>query len=879
MFAVLSWWLIIQVLALAALPLAWRLFGALPDRGYAFGKPLGLLLVSYILWLGASLGFIRNDAGGILLALVLVVALSLWLGREALRRDQDGGLVVVAWLRGQRRYVLACEVLFVASFVAWAFFRAYNPELNSTEKPMELAFLNGILRSERFPPLDPWLSGYAISYYYFGYVMLAILTRLSGVPAGVGFNVGVALWFALVALGAFGVAYNLVARRNARRAVAFGLVGALLVVGIGNLEGILEFAHAKGIGSPSFYRWLDINNLDEDLPRSPTWYPVDNWWWWRASRVINDRDLTGRHVEVIDEFPFFSFLLGDMHPHVLALPFVLMAIGLGLNVLAAAGGGLSQAGQALAAAEEVGSSDPAGVVARSRALTEQADAWQRALWRAAVWLARAWDDWARATGLGATGVFLYALLLGALGFLNTWDFPIYLFLLTLSYGLRRKAEVGRLDRFVIGGVVGAAVVLAALGVVLYLPFYIGFTSQAGGLLPNLLFPTKLRQFLVMFGPFVVPVAALLAILSSRDRKVGGRWVRWLVGVAAMPVALVILIVVVLYVFPGQRAMIQSLLDHPAVQENIAGRSALALVGLVLQVRLGTPFVYLLLAGGLAWVGMLVEGIAKGEATEAEPVNAPQAYALLMVGVALLLTFSVEFVYLKDSFGTRMNTVFKFYYQAWVLLALVSAYGLQRLLERREALARAAAGVAVSLIALALVYPVMAIPSKAGEFRGPATLDGTAYLRAYLPDDAAGIAWLQANVRGAPVVLEANGGSYTDAARVSAQTGLPTLLGWGGHELQWRGNYDEPGQREPVIQKIYTTTDQAERDSLLARYDVKYIFVGRLERDRFRLNDAALARWAESYDVVFSQGETRIFRRRDVDAFVPISRNSLDRQPL
>jgi len=336
---------------------------------------------------------------------------------------------------------------------------------------------------------------------------------------------------------------------------------------------------------------------------------------------------------------------------------------------------------------------------------------------------------------------------------------------------------------------------------------------------------------------------------------------------------------VLYVFPGQRAMIQSLLDHPAVQENIAGRSALALVGLVLQVRLGTPFVYLLLAGGLAWVGMLVEGIAKGEATEAEPVNAPQAYALLMVGVALLLTFSVEFVYLKDSFGTRMNTVFKFYYQAWVLLALASAYGLQRLLERREALARAAAGVAASLIALALVYPVMAIPSKAGEFRGPATLDGTAYLRAYLPDDAAGIAWLQANVRGAPVVLEANGGSYTDAARVSAQTGLPTLLGWGGHELQWRGNYDEPGQREPVIQKIYTTTDQAERDSLLARYDVKYIFVGRLERDRFRLNDAALARWAESYDVVFSQGETRIFRRRDVDAFVPISRNSLDRQPL
>lgn len=888
MLAVVTWWLIIQVFALAALPLAWRLFAALPDRGYAFTKPLALLLVSYLLWFGASLGFIDNDVGGILLSLILVAGLSLWLGRDGLRPRDDGRRPLVEWFREHRGYILACELLFLVAFVAWAYFRSFNPELNSTEKPMELAFLNGILRSTHLPPLDPWLSGYAISYYYFGYVILAVMTRLSGVPASIGFNVGLAMWFALVALGAFGVTYNLIGGKRARRAVAFGLVGALLVVGIGNLQGIFEFAHAKGIGSPAFYQWLDINTLDESLPRSPTWYPVDNWWWWRASRVINDRDLTGRHVEVIDEFPFFSFLLGDMHPHVLALPFVLMAIGLGLNLLTAGAGEPARAPGVPTRAGEgdhtqrlAGSSQISGLVAKSRPWGGSLGDWQRFVANASGWLTDAWENLARSTGLGATGVVLYALFLGGLGFLNTWDFPIYLVLLSLAYTMRRKRENGRLDRHVAGSIVGGALILAVIGFVLYLPFYLGFTSQAGGVLPNLLFPTKLRQFSIMFGPFLIPIAALLALLSEggRGREIVSRWGRWFIWIVVLPVVFVLLTMVVFALLPGQRAMIQSLLDNPAVQENIAGRSLLALLGLVLQVRITTPFVYLLLAAALAWAGVLVWRRIRGEHEEEAPSEPQGTYALLMAGVAMLLVFSVEFVYLKDSFGTRMNTVFKFYYQAWILLALASAYAIYRLTQRRHILARVATAGSALLVAIALIYPIMAIPTKANLFRGPATLDGTAYVKNYLPDDAAAIAWLQANVKGAPVVLEANGNSYTDAAHVSAQTGLPTLLGWGGHELQWRGNYDEPGKRERDIQTIYTTNDQAERERLLNRYQVEYIYVGRLERDRFRLTDAAVARLAQNYDLVFSQGEVQIFRRRTSVAPDFTSQKRLRYEPL
>lgn len=211
MLAVLSFWFFVQLFALAALPLAWRLFAALPSRGYALAKPLGLLLVSYVLWLGASLGFLRNSAGGVLLSWAAVAVLSLWLGRPAWERDVSGRRPLLAWLAERRRLVLVTELLFALALAGWAWVRSYSPEITTAggEKFMELTFLNGILRSERFPPLDPWLAGFSISYYYFGYIIFAMLILLSGVAPAVGFNLGGAMIFALTVAGGFSIGYNL----------------------------------------------------------------------------------------------------------------------------------------------------------------------------------------------------------------------------------------------------------------------------------------------------------------------------------------------------------------------------------------------------------------------------------------------------------------------------------------------------------------------------------------------------------------------------------------------------------------------------------------------------------------------------------------------
>ncbi len=898
MFAVLSWWFVVQLMALAAWPLTWQIFRRLPGRGYPFAKALGLLLVSYLLWLGASLRLLPNDQGGILAALLAVAAISWWLGRAGWRAGADGQRPLLVWLREQRGLVIATELLFLIVLAGWAAFRAYNPDIAGTEKPMEFAFINGVLRSRFFPPQDPWLSGYAISYYYFGYVMLGILIRLTGVDPAVGFNLGVALWYALVMVTAFGVGHALVGMaggwklevgnwslevrgwrlevgkadegRSQGRAIRYGLLAALFVGFLGNLEGVIEAGYHRRFLPMSFIRWLDIKQLT-DTPPSGGW-TGGFWWWWRASRVIHDKDLLGNSVEVIDEFPFFSFLLGDMHPHVLGLPFALLAIGLALELLLEVRSWKLEVGRWRS---EVGS-------------------WKL---KTGKLISDFWASLGGLTGLGTVGIFVYALALGALGFLNTWDFPIYVGLAALSLGAG-LAFRGGLSWGVIGRALAGAAVFGVLGWLLYLPFYIGFQSQLGGVLPNLLFPSRFSQFFVMFGLFLTVTTFYLALSSvGRGRAVWRGFIRVLPWTLLVPILLLALVVAGLLVLPNGRLYVQEVLNNPAVAAQIPERSVGGLLGLVIRLRLATPWTWVVLAlliswtAGVLWAGV-VETRGRGDAetrgrgdaetrgrgdTETrgrgdtemrgEGVSLPagDVFALLLIGVALMLTLAPEFVYLRDLFGTRMNTVFKFYYQAWAMLGLASAYGISRLAARGVPLVLKASGLALALLLclLSLWYPLAAIPSKADNFRGQPTLDGLAYLRRYDPAQMAAIEWLRANVAPDAVVLEASGGSYTEAARVSMATGNPTLLGWDFHERQWRGNagYDKAAAgRLEALDRIYRTARPEELPALLDQWGIDYVFVGAQERAKYGVGDAALARFDRVLRLVYDRDGVRVYAR-------------------
>lgn len=275
----LSWYVAIQLIGSFTFPIAFRFFPRLASKGYAFSKPLGLLLWGYLFWMLCSLGVLQNNLGGEILALVLLLLLSILL----LRRDSLPE--IGQWIRNNWRTIVVVEIVFLVFFAFWTVVRAATPEISGTEKPMELAFINSILASPRFPPQDPWLSGYAISYYYFGYVLIAMLIRLTGVLSGVGYNLTSALWFGLTAAASFGLVFDLVAfwkrgKEQASRTIFSeasktlarwaGILGSLFVLVVSNIEGLLEVLHSGGVFwhkaadgtyTSGFWNWLAIQDF------------------------------------------------------------------------------------------------------------------------------------------------------------------------------------------------------------------------------------------------------------------------------------------------------------------------------------------------------------------------------------------------------------------------------------------------------------------------------------------------------------------------------------------------------------------------------------------------------------------------------------------
>ncbi len=854
MLSFLSWYLLVTFLGLLTFPLAHRLFPALPDRGYTLSRAFGLLIWGYVFWLFASLGIAQNDMGGLLLGLAVLAGLSAWaifslqsqipdLDTLAVNTRYSTGVnsPILSFLQSNRSLLLASELLFLVAFGFMAIVRAANPEIVGTEKPMELMMINGIMNSPTFPPRDLWLSGYSISYYYFGYVMTSMLAKFTGVPATMAFNLMIALIFALSATGAYGILYNLLANHQYpitkdqsqisdsqpsavhRPSFIFApLLAPLFLLLVSNVEGFLEVLHRRGIfwtGTQNFWTWLDIPEL-RDAPAQPLqWIPDRFWWWWRASRVIMDYDLNGNWtLDVISEFPAFSFILGDLHPHVLAIPFLLLTIAYALNLFL---GG----------------------------------------WRGSINL------YFSQLHVSKTGFFVGALILGGLAFLNTWDVLIGGILIVFSYALARVRESGwgweRIEDVLLLGIP-----LAVTAFVMYLPFYIGFDSQAGGIVPNFMFPTRGAQLWVMWGALFVPLFAFLIYLWRAKTPA-----QWRTGILTT-LGLVLILIFVMFA-PGFLALrLRPEIAMPILQAQ--ERDAAAFIADSMSRRLS--YIGSLLTLTALLIPTLSFLFSNHKPSNNEPASRSplstfhfpsSSFTLLLIALGALLILAPDFIYLRDQFGYRINTIFKFYYQAWILLSLASAYGTVVLFRSFDFGSRrsfdpplkargAANGVFSVVFALVLIvgltYPILGFLNKTNNFKPPFgyTLDDFDRVQRENPDEAAAILWLRSAPYG--VVAEAVGGAYSSYARISVYTGLPTVIGWENHEGQWR-DHALQGTRRRDIETLYLSSDWIGTREIIERYGIRYIYVGNLERSTYRINEEKFNRFLKP---VFQQGNTIIY---------------------
>jgi YYY domain-containing protein len=773
MLALLGWWFVLSVIGWLSWPLAALAFRAAPGRGYAYARSLGLLLVTYLFWISSSLTGVPNTRNilWLLVALLAMVNALLWVRHGAELR---------AFLREERRTILTAELLFAACFVLYAVQRSYHAAIIHTEQPMDFALLNGILASPRMPPQDPWLSGFTISYYYLGYLMAAVMVRLTGIASSVGYNLALAQTFALTAVAAYGLVHDLSRAHSrdpevARKARGYGIVGAVALALASNLEGVLEGIKALGLRSEAFLQWFHVPGLSE-AGSTGSWLPLGEWWWWRASRVITDGRLLGAANQVITEFPAFSFILGDLHPHVMALPFLILALAMAHELYLAAKEGI-----------------------------------------AAGWW-RQWRFWA------------IPLAVGTLGFLNTWDLPLALTVCLLAVALGKSGGLAE-ERLFSWSTLAVLLWIAAWSVALYAPHYVVMRSQVQGVGVVYWAKTPLRHYLLCFGLWLLPIVADLFANHQEGwqstlpaRKWRGFWWAW---------ALILLLPWLIILLVGGW-----------------GRLLLALT----QILIAGPWLVLMQS---ILLGLLVVDLGAQASLGADQRDDSQVMVRLLVLLGIGLTYVSEFLYVRDLFDSRTNTVFKLYYQAWALLAIGATLALFRLRDSAGFAKLCFAATWVLLLGC-LYYPVAAAYTRAQGYRGEATLDGVAFLRRESPSEYSAFEWLQAR-GGQGVIVEAPGEEYVAAtSRMSAWTGMPTIIGWPGHEVQWRGNDQEVTWRIADVDRIYTLPDRQQVLALMRQYGATYLYVGPFERQRYQIDAGKLAWFASFLSTQYAEGNTRLF---------------------
>jgi len=859
MIGVLSWYAFSLVLAVVNLPLAYAALKKLPSRGIFLLRPLGLLLWGTIFWWLTSIQLLRNDLASQVTALMILAGFNLAVLAKIDRKS------FFDWIKENKKLLIWAELIFSLGFILMAVVRAANPEIINTEKFMEMAFINGILKSPGFPPLDPWLSGYSISYYYFGYLLSAMLIRITGVSSSVGYNLVAAFWFGMTAVGAYGILWDLlVLRQQAAKSerttgylrknkAILALLAPLMILVMGNWFSGLDMLHARGVLPESAWVQLDIPELTRE-PNAMTIKPQRGGWsWWQASRVVQDRTLDGRAVEVIDEFPAFTFLLADIHPHMLSMPLVLLAIAQALNAFMGGWQGCVRLGK---------------VIIPASGLTI------------------------------ALGVFT----LGGIAFMNTWDFPFYLLLMGVAFMLYRARSLGWSGkRF--WELVGFGMVGGVLSLVAYLPFYLSFSSQAGGVIPSLAFFTKGKYFWIMFGPLLLPIFGFLVSnfrQISKPSWIKGLWVT-------------LSLFLVLFIFAWALGLVGTRIEM--TKGLLLGLHGASSVGELLKDsllnRLIAPGTWITLFL-LIWIALSLlfeklraaqaekNGIDPESPGQLIPAN-PMLFVLLMVLLGGILTLVPEFIYLRDQFGWRMNTIFKFYYQAWILWSLAGAYGLVMLFkpkaddekqDRWWLLALIAASLVAGTLVLselgaqklgnygssfldylmllplviALVWAIlkawqkdwkkvfgvlavfgvlvgMAFPliegwNKTNGFdpsRG-FSLDGKRDFYLSSGDEMKAAEWLaDAPIGVMTEAISDTGGSYTTYNSISTFSGMPTVLGWVGHEAQWRGGYEEIGSRQADVKELYSTSKWERAQIIIDMYNIRYIVVGNTERSTYQVD--------------------------------------------
>ncbi len=692
------WWLCIFLIGAGFFSVTSKLFSTFSDGGWIFSKALGILISGFLMFALCRAGIMPFTATSslacVIISVAVCIAITLFLnkrkkGDKAFKNKTDISPELIVFE----------EMIFIIVFLMWTYFTGFHPEALSTEKFMDYGFMAAMMRDTSLPAVDIWHASDGINYYYGGQYYAVFLTKLTGTTVNVTYNLAKCMVAAFAFVMPFAIVWQMFNSKRGEDRYSFkkGTAVALFAGAAVSLAGNVHYVLYGLFGS--------VFKLSG----------YESYWFPSSTRYIGHNPETSDSC--IHEFPSYSFVLGDLHAHVVNIMFVLLFLGILYAWL-----------RKKEAERYCVINEKSTIPALLKDTLKDAHIW------------------------------LLAFFIGCFKWTNYWDFVIYFTVAVIAYILfliRQNTHVLKealLQFFV------RLVILIIVSTIAAIPFTSAFVTMVSGV-GICVNHSAFYQMVILWGLPVLSVAALFVF-------------------------------VLCYVKRKQYDCTLPEKMNP-IKRFISG------------------------------------------------MTLSDMMALLMGICAIGLILIPEIVYVKDIYENgyaRSNTMFKLTYQAYIMFAMSMIYSLFRIISSARKIAPVmGAGLLLFVFILTLGYFPYSVKCWFGDvsnhdkYEG---LDATAYLSTEMPDDAQAIYWLDENIEGNPVVLETDGVSYTEYCRVSAMTGLPTVIGWYTHEWLWRNNVAEQNVRISEVQEIYTSDDADRVAYLIDKYNIEYIFVGSKEREKY-----------------------------------------------
>ncbi|MBD3155996.1 MAG: hypothetical protein GF368_05075 [Candidatus Aenigmarchaeota archaeon] len=749
MLPLITWYIFIQLLSITAFPICFTIFKNLKDKGYAISKIMGAVFVTYISYILSVIKMSEFGVRTIFLSWLILLLIDVYLvyfKRIFKKINLNDGTF---W-----KIILTTEIVFLSTFLIFCFIRSFYPGIYGGESVYDLAYTNTLKRTDTFPPKHTWFSTANLdNYYYSGHLIIAVLSILTNVPTHYAYNLALALNMSLLSVICFSIVFNLTKKFK------YAIFAVILIVFCGNLMGLFE---AVSYLKPGINWYID------------NYYPPQggsflskirsyNWWW--PSRIIPG---------AIHEFPFWSFIWGDLHGHFLALPFRAAVILILVSIF------------------------------NSRKTTFQLLKKKR--------------------NFIIPALLILSLMIGFSMTINIYDYPFLLLLsgillffndLKISKGIKPNIIFSFLASilivflsFISFFLINSQMIQRLNSPILeILPHdqnqYINTTERTGIGLE--IFKTSLYHFFVVFS---LQILAILAFIFDDIYK-NFRFKK--LALFLLIIYLIFLSVVFLNFFRRYEEFYLPMKPELNIKYFIFDFQLLALILPTITWSLfkflrtenrELSFILILLIFSCLYI-LICELVN----LEGRYVFMNKVYGTLYITLGIISTYFIYLIIKRTKFRSILSKVsimvFFIIFLSYLVFPIFSTLQKTNLLTPQEE---------------------------------KLTLNGIKFLNRTHPNDYKAIKWINKNIEGTPTILEAPGRPYQYTSRVSVYTGLPTVLGSTDHmELHLaieRGLIDQIWRE---MDEIYNTNDNIEALDLLEKYEIDYIYIGELEKYYNELN--------------------------------------------